>query len=105
MTAQLVILQKPTYGSPCNGCGECCRLQACEASIQLLQSAQAPCIALEVGDNGQMRCGLIRRPHFYFGLAWTAEDCKKFDELLGPLVGKYLGIGQGCGMEDEGPTA
>ncbi len=48
-----------------------------------------------------MRCGLITRPHFYFGLAWSGEDCKKFDALLGPLVAKYIGAGQGCGMEDE----
>lgn len=99
----LCVLQKPKFREPCNRCGECCRQSACEASIQLLNSAQAPCMALEV-DGDQFRCGLVHRPHFYFGLAWSREDCAKFDEYMGPLVAKYLGIGQGCGMEDEQPT-
>lgn len=46
-------------------------------------------------------CGLVTRPHFHFGLMWAAEDCAKFDECMGPLVAKYLGISQGCGCPDE----
>lgn len=95
------IIQKPPYRSACNRCGECCRHQACEASIQLLHSEQAPCVALEISANGETRCGLMTRPHFYLGLAWSADDCKKVDEFFAPMIGKYLGIGQGCGMEDE----
>lgn len=95
----LVVL-KPKFREPCNQCGECCRLQACEASVQLLHSEQAPCEALEV-DGDRFRCGLVVRPHFYFGLMWSAEDCAKFDLHMGPLVAKYIGLGQGCGMEDK----
>lgn len=100
MSAVLNVLQKPKFREPCNRCGECCRQEACEASVQLLQSEQIPCIALEVEGN-QFRCGLVHRPHFYFGLAWSADDCRQFDEHLGPLVAKYIGTGQGCGMPDE----
>ena len=72
------MIQKAPFGEPCARCGECCT-------------------ALEVGENGVMKCGLITRPHFYIGLAWSKEDCAKFDEFLGELAAKYLGIGKGCG--------
>jgi hypothetical protein len=91
---------KALMGETCTSCGHCCKDQACEASIQLLQSAQVPCMALEV-DGDRFACGLMKRPHFYFGLAWDQNDCEKLDGVLGPLVAKYLGAGQGCGCPDE----
>ena len=89
----LPILQKPAYGDPCNGCGHCCKEEACWISVNLLKSTVAPCIALEHND-GRYFCGMLRRPSYYLNLRFNG------DEILQPMIFAALGIDKGCDAED-----
>lgn len=84
---------KPRYGAPCNGCGACCSVSHCEAArIALGHDAPLPCPLLRYRD-GRTWCGLV-----------LAE--RRLDEFI-HVAGMHrtiesaLGIGEGCGMEDE----
>ena len=84
---------KPKFGEPCNGCGECCRLELCEVGEAYFPGALAPCPALE-WEEGRAWCGLVRHPSRHLGMNFNA------DETLTPMFTLLLPIGQGCGMED-----
>lgn len=93
---ELKVLNKPPFRAPCNGCGECCRLQVCSLGELLMQlpNDAGPCPALELHD-GAFKCGMALRPHYYLGTeSWG-------NETLRPMLEFALGFGQGCGMEDE----
>ena len=96
----LTVIQKPPKGQPCNQCGACCRYSACLLSIQLLNSWQAPCIALESLPDGRFACGLIVHPTKYFRLDWAGEDTAQIDLEVGRIVRETLGNGN-CDSEDE----
>ena len=97
MTAVTVfqILQKPKQWEPCNGCGECCKEEACEISVTILNSKTTPCIALEF-DGEKYRCGMVTRPAHYLRLNWTEADIPKADAMLRPMIQQVLGIGTWC---------
>lgn len=89
----LPILQKPPYAAPCNGCGYCCKEQACWVSVNLLNSTVAPCIALE--HNGERYfCGMLRQPSYYLKLRFNG------DAVLQPMIYEVLGVDKGCGAQD-----
>jgi len=75
-------LAKPPFGSPCNHCGLCCRLELCPVAVIAFPNANLPCPAL----TDENRCGLV--------LAELAAGME-------PLVANGLGIGSGCSMDDE----
>lgn len=84
-------LIKPLEGQPCNGCGYCCHMSACDLALEYLGAAQeGPCPALEFEDD-RFWCGLVRNAGQYMGLAneWA-------DPALGSLIGQALGIEKGC---------
>lgn len=84
---------KAKFHEPCNGCGLCCRVEACEVSKTLLGSHQAPCIALEFRD-GKYVCGMVTRPeHYCQGIDIPLEQVKKY-------VDYWIAPGQGCDMPD-----
>lgn len=86
--------EKSPFRSPCNGCGLCCRVQLCELADQLFPGASAPCPALE-WEDGRAWCGMLRHPSRHLSAAFNG------DKILIPLFEQAIGIGQGCGMEDE----
>jgi len=89
--------EKAKFKTPCNNCGLCCRVQACEVSRNLLHSDQAPCTALEIHD-GKYLCGVLLRPNFYLshlGQGNEAEIRKSLKRILS------IDDGFGCGMPDE----
>lgn len=81
-------VSKPTMGSPCNGCGLCCRLEVCGMAIEAFgDHTPAPCPAL-VERDGRTWCGVIlaaERKNIAFAahLKWR------------------LGVGVGCQVEDS----
>ena len=87
--------RKPDYGSPCNGCGLCCRVRPCDLARDLCGVIEAPCPVI-VEQGGIARCGLVLEPHkFVIGMAgkpWT-------DAVLSPLFSEALGIGTYCDSE------
>lgn len=78
---------------PCNGCGHCCKEEACDLSRKYLKSTVAPCIALELQD-GRYWCGLVRNPAKYLGLAEWANDVAL--QELSPTFAYMLRLGAGC---------
>jgi hypothetical protein len=103
-------IEKPKFSEPCNGCGLCCRVQACQVSTHFLKSTQAPCVALEYHDE-KFQCGMVLRPEHYLGNEFLAAyKDKKMpgtkeitgEELsLGECFAKLIYSGEGCGMPDE----
>lgn len=55
--------RKPSYASPCNGCGLCCTATACSLALAFVAGAEdgSPCPALEWSE-GRSWCGLLRNP-------------------------------------------
>lgn len=79
-------LAKPRFGSPCNGCGLCCRSEVCGVGLAAFgQSQPAPCPALVVND-GRYWCGLVLMEQ---------------DSGASPLFAQTLAIGRGCDSDDE----
>jgi len=58
MPTMLVVLPKPKFTEPCNGCGFCCATELCELADHVFPGAVAPCPALEIED-GRTWCGMI----------------------------------------------
>ena len=104
---QILPTNKPKFGEACNRCGLCCMLQLCEAALLIFgtENDEGPCPALE-WDSEQTACGLIRSPAKHTKLNWgTAAEREVInDRFIGPLIEKSLGIGAGCGMDDEYPV-
>jgi hypothetical protein len=62
-----VVLAKPDYGAPCNGCGLCCKAVPCPIAKDMLGAQSGPCPALE-HDAGRYWCGMLLRPSHYLGM-------------------------------------
>jgi hypothetical protein len=76
-------IEKPAYGSPCNGCGLCCRLEVCYIGKQAFGEEQAaPCPAL-MSDGKRYYCGFV-----------IAEETSELRAT--PIIANALGIGKGC---------
>jgi hypothetical protein len=84
---EMSLPNKPRYGEACNGCGLCCAIQLCPVAEIMFEGASAPCPALKMAPDGSRTYCQLVAIEKEFGLA--------------PLVQKVLGIGNGCGMEDE----
>jgi hypothetical protein len=87
------MISRPGFGEPCNGCGDCCKEEACDLSIDYLKSKVAPCVALEHQD-GRYWCGLVRNPAKYLGLQEWAKDFAVIE--FSPKFAYMLRIGAGC---------
>lgn len=79
----LPILQKPSYGAPCNGCGFCCQNEVCTIGTGVFGKINAPCPALTFRE-GRYWCGLV--------------EAARTTEHQAFLVWR-LGIGVGCDSE------
>jgi hypothetical protein len=86
LTPRPALIDKPAYLAPCNGCGKCCQAELCPvAEMAFGRSEPAPCPAL-LFDAGRFWCGMV--------LTEKAAGMK-------PMIADALGIGIGCGMEDD----
>lgn len=91
------LLDKPAYGSPCNGCGQCCIAVQCPISLAMF-GEQELCPAL-VHERGSSRfaCGLaVDTAAFVPDLpSWGGEALTETFALM-------IGAGIGCdGTTDE----
>jgi hypothetical protein len=88
MATQLVVLQKPAYGQPCNGCGWCCQQELCQLARNCFgEDYPAPCPVLVVRD-GRHWCGMV-------------EEADRHNVSFGAHWRWMLGMGVGCLVEDE----
>lgn len=80
-----VVIEKPPYGDPCNGCGYCCEEAVC--AIGMVAGGPdtvAPCPFL-LQQDGRNWCRLV-----------LAEQFLNQQGLCEPVFAKALGIGRGC---------
>lgn len=78
----------------CIRCGECCRKQTCGMSMAFLNTSDN-CAALEKqGDT--YACGLMLHAHKYVAVFKESDD-----EIVGVIIRKILGVGDGCGLCPE----
>lgn len=99
------MLEKPKFGSPCNGCGYCCAADPCALAQEFLACVDGPCVALEY-HHDIARCGLVRDPLGYIWKAAhpdaeapTTSETMLAGKSCGDLsaqIAKALGIGRGC---------
>jgi hypothetical protein len=94
---------KPRKGTPCNGCGWCCRSVRCYFSVELIGPGVGPCPALEYA-HGRSWCGLLRNPMNWIDAQrlegpWPTEVAEVVTELQSRLA-LGLAIGSGCDSED-----
>lgn len=77
---------KPRFKEPCNGCGQCCALQLCEAGRIVHGDIEGPCPSLAMSrDRTRTVCALVEM---------------EIDAGMEPILQQVLGIGLGCSMED-----
>lgn len=66
--SNLVILQKPQRGEPCNRCGLCCTLELCAVAMEKHRPGHrpwpaeewvGPCPSLTFDSDGVSSCGLL----------------------------------------------
>jgi hypothetical protein len=100
---------KPPHGEPCNGCGECCRLELCPLGAVLFDTWRGPCPALygpvpmydkatgkPAGDA--FTCGVVYDPGQYAPLRVAVYGAEKLRDAARMLIG----AGFGCDMPTPG---
>lgn len=93
----VTILAKPSFGSPCNGCGVCCKVTPCLIAIEVIGAAEwSPCPVLELED-GRYWCGLLRSAHKHIpGL----EAKPWVDGVFRNMLMATGAFGTGCDSDD-----
>ncbi len=86
-------IARPPFGTPCNGCGVCCRDVLCKYGAIIFGSQPGPCPALEaaIGAPGRSACGLIQSPGRYAPVKTALNGEKAMREAAALLTGSGLG--------------
>lgn len=85
-----MMLTKPRFGTPCNGCGVCCQQEVCRVGVVAFGARPGPCPALQ-WHQGRFWCGLV-----------LAEYEGRRQEMLElPLLDQALAIGRWCDAADD----
>ncbi len=92
-------LTKPAYGSPCNGCGLCCKNELCPLGAFVFNDWKGPCPALHEND-GQFSCGLVNKPETYAPVL-TAISGK---DAMSKAALHLIGSGAGCDARLDGES-
>ncbi|WP_454253976.1 hypothetical protein [Pseudomonas sp. Marseille-Q7302] len=103
----LVSLDKPPHGKPCNGCGLCCIAEVCDLGKELGDEEQ--CRALMPLSAGRFACGLVADPYRFLPperlVPWHAIDQLapggQGEQALKAHFAGLLGAGRGCDADDE----
>ena len=84
-------MEKPAYGQPCNGCGQCCQDQLCPLGRRVFPTSRGGCPALMKFED-RFECGLVLRPRQFapFRTAVRGVDAMRNGALL------LIGAGNGC---------
>lgn len=93
MTVQL---EKPQYGTPCNGCGLCCQNEICPLGEIVFPRAQAPCPALVI-DGERYVCDLIANPQKFRPLKASIYGIAEMRDAA------VIGVGAGIGCDARLP--
>jgi hypothetical protein len=82
------MIQKPKFGSPCNGCGLCCQLERCAIAVKALGEGPGPCPGL-VWREGRSSCLMV-------------EEADRMGPEYSGMIRYRMGIGLGCDSEVDG---
>ena len=88
-------IEKPPYGSPCNGCGHCCRAEVCPLGSMLFSQVD-DCPAL-IPMDGKYVCGLLAKPLDFFAYAEPRTA-----HMVSEAVAYLRGAGLGCDARERG---
>ena len=77
-------LEKPPYGSECNGCGGCCEDQLCPLASAVFPDWRTPCPALEPSGVRAKTCGLINDPMRYAPVRIAVQGRKGLSGAIKP---------------------
>lgn len=91
-------IAKPPYGSPCNGCGDCCRNQLCPLAEKAFPAWMAPCPAL-VQQGNKFVCGLVTHPERYAPVRAALHGLR----TVGRTAALLTGAGLGCDAAHDEP--
>jgi hypothetical protein len=83
-------LKKPPFGSPCNGCGLCCREALCPIAVGIFGPITAPCPAL-VRDGAKQVCGVIAAPSRFVPELVDVHGAKAISSAAALLLGSGIG--------------
>lgn len=86
------MIEKPPYGSPCNGCGLCCEAALCPLAQHLFGREHGPCPAIEKQPDGRKACGLVLHPLNYE----KRRTLTLGGERMGKSAAHLIGSGYGC---------
>ena len=98
-TTALPVLQKPPFGEPCNGCGECCKEYLCLLGREVFERNEGPCPGLEAEEDGIYMCGLVLHPARYAPTQVALRSEEELKEAATLLIGS--GWGCDCRSYDE----
>lgn len=94
------MIEKPLFGSPCNGCGQCCREELCQIAGAVFPEADAPCPAIRK-DGERTICGLIQAPGDYAPVLTSIYGAENMRHAARTL----LGVDKGCDAEADDEIA
>ena len=95
------LIAKPAYGSPCNGCGQCCRDQVCPLGARVFGTSDGPCKAIKHTEDGRVTCGLVMAPRKFVPVLTAIHGAQTM--ALGAAV--LIGAGHGCDAQLVGEHA
>lgn len=98
---------KPPHGSPCTGCGWCCKTALCRLARDLVVPERweepeilGACPFLETGADGRSACGLATHPATYFPVRAKLAGGDRMALAAKELIGTDLGCDS---LGDEEP--
>lgn len=97
------MLEKPAYGTPCNGCGQCCRTQLCPLGAGMFGTWSGPCPALQK-EGSSYRCGLVVTPEAFAPIRCAVHGAKALRDAAVFLTGADLGCDARLVGEPDAPA-
>jgi len=88
---------KPAWGTPCNGCGQCCLVEPCPLGMLVSRRRRGACDALRWSEvDRRYLCGLVAAPAAVLGRRWRWAA-----PLVARLARRWISAGSGCDAELE----
>jgi hypothetical protein len=92
--------QKPSEGTPCNGCGVCCLTEPCPLGVLLSKRRRGACVALRWSEEGVLyRCGAIsetREVLHQVSPPWIRPLVVGLSPIVARLAHRWIAAGKGC---------
>ncbi|MBV8618675.1 MAG: hypothetical protein JOY84_07430 [Curvibacter sp.] len=92
---------RPAFGQPCNGCGQCCLAEPCPLGMLVSRRRHGACAALCWHPGAaQYRCGLLEDPAALLGPRWRWL-ASRLRPWLVRCIRRWIAAGAGCDARFE----